>query len=228
MWKTMVRNWDTIVAGVLTIGSVVFFVVILFILSSTTPCSAFETAGWVFGAMVSSAVVLHRTFSKSVVTTKISNKLRQVAQHPYRYLPIVGGDGDIEDDEGPSLLGEAVPLTESDRKFERTPFRPFEVLYHMDKESRDNLFEDAQTQTREMWETHRPEDYEEVHSFDFKPELLSDKEGGLDLNVVPISEIDVSDSRSDRTPELSGDFANDVLFRIVRLARLHDEIDPRG
>lgn len=223
----MVRSWNTIVAGALTISSVVFFTVILFILSSITPCSLFETAGWVFGAMVSSAVVLHRTFSKSVVTTKISNKLRQVAQHPYRYVPIVGGDGDIEDDEGPSLLGEAVPLTESDRKFERTQFRPYEVLYQMDKESRDNLFEDAQTQTREMWETHRPEDYEEVRSFDFKPELLPDKEGRLDLNVVPISKTDLSDNRSGRVSELTGDFANDILSRIVRLARLHDEIDPR-
>lgn len=228
----MVRLWNYVINLALTAAIILAFVVLSSPLSSVLPFSWKEIMQILFYGVLPTYMAVYLTLSGSAVTNRISNKLRRVAQKPSRHAPFIGIDEDMEDDEGPSNLGEAVPLTESDREFERTQFRPYEVLYYMDRVSRENLFEDAKTQTFEMWKNRRTSDYEALRSYEgvdldsFKPELLPDDEGRLDLNVVPVFPLVNSEEASERIDVLADEFANDFLSRIVKLARVHDEFEP--
>ncbi len=121
---------------------------------------------------------------------------------------------------------QAAPLTEVERHRNDTQFRPYEVLYHMSHDARQNLFDDALTQTIELWKNRREEQYQllensDVDITDFKAELRRDDNGSFRIGIVM-----VLGGSSEEIIELAEQFRHHFDIRITLLAQLHDSFPP--
>lgn len=215
----------------------IFAILLSIVLSSkirSSPIDNFVAIATAIGVLLS----LYSHFSDSAVSNTISRRIRFANKNPLDWYRSYREDTD-ETDEESSLIGEAAPLEESDRHYESphfsesVQFRPYEVLDYLSDEARENLIDDAWTQTMEMWKNRRPEDYNmfksnaELVENRFNTELLPDDDGCLRLKVIPsYSRSQSSEETPEQFYDLIGDIQSDFHSRIVDLAVLHDGFEP--
>ena len=225
------RLRNTITRITLTTLIVLLVGVVAFYSRTISSLSLIESLEVWFSVGILSFIAIYGAVSRSQYPRTINRKLQNVSRS--LVAKIRNRDKDTPRADSKSLLGAATPLTDSDRRYEGTQYRPYEVLKHMDRTARENLFEDAWTQTLEMWKNRRPEAYAlfvehiQTDNGKFKPECVPDDEGQLRLRIVPVLDSsDNPDLPDDELSHLVGELQSDYHDRIVELACLHDSIEP--
>ncbi|WP_139136014.1 hypothetical protein [Haladaptatus sp. W1] len=187
---------------------------------------------FILSAFIPAVAILYSIISESSFSNAI---LRLVLSVPRKITNWYKSDqdGDAGRNTDTSFLGEAAPLRESERNYEKTQFRPYDVLNHMGHKERKNLEEDTWNQILDMWKNRRPTDYQTLKSnldldeYRFKVELMTDENRRLRLNVVPVlTNVQDNNDRPAESNDIVKDFQMDFHNRIVDLAVFHDEFEP--
>jgi hypothetical protein len=171
--------------------------------------------------------------SGASIGTKADRKMKSLVRLCRLQLRDNVGESDAGETKSTPYLGEAAPLTPDGRHYERSQFRPYEVLRHMSREARENLIDDARTQTLEMWKSWRPDDHDVLRTTDgirleeFEIEILPDDEERLRLKVIPSFSTSEGSSDMDKeTYEIVDDFCRSFQDRVIEMTVTHDDFEP--
>lgn len=223
------RIWDSAVNLIMSTAIVCLLIALAFYLEPVLPLSG---SGILTGA-IPVFLTVYVLVSKSSTSTGVSRKFRSSCLSFFSWVRSSEAETEAADADSPSYLGQATPRTLSESSYDQRQFRPYEVLDHMGYRSRNNLVDDAWTQTLEMWQHRRPEDYTVFMEDDsvgdqFETELMPDENGILKLTVIPVYSSSRKSEGSDSSiVELAEDLRDDFHNRIVDLASLHDEFEPQ-